>query len=769
MMEHMTEVSGLSWPRRLWNTLQNDNRFAAGCVAFLGGVMTAMGRITGEVAPFGVAFAAAAPGAMAVPALLGAALGYLLTAAAPMAWQYPLAGLLAVGVRHLLAVLGHKNRSWQSVAGVLFGLAAAVILPGVYRHPLVYDVLLWLTSLLMAGAAAVFLQRGLVLLQPERKTPQERTLTASLAVTAALCLMGLCSISVSGVSLGRVAASVLLLLAAAGAGSRAGALIGVICGLVVGFSTGEFTLSITCFSVGGLLCGLFAPLGRLGSVLALAISYGFFAMLASRSVAGFLEVLLAAGIFWLLPATALRRVGQLLAPGREQKIAPLVLGDHLEAAAEALREVSATTREVAAHLQKSTAENPEMLFDRLANRYCKGCLYQMTCWQQHYGDTVEALGWGLAAYRKENHIAAEALNGLNDRCPCRERLAAALEKEYVGYLSREEQRCRTARVRSIVTDQLDGLAGTLTGLSEHSCGITPCSEGLTQRMTEELLAAERELREVLCWMTSSGRLTVRLSFPAALLQHLDTEKLRKIITAAAGLEMGSPARSQQNGVLLLTYREKPRYTLGKWQVQLPAEENGACGDTLRLVKGEEGVQALILSDGMGTGAPAALDSAMLCNLVGRLLEAGIPCGSALRLVNSALMVKGGRESLATLDTAAVDCYTGTAVFYKAGAAPTFLRRQGRAMRLEATSLPAGILDGVEPVERRFDLHEEDLILMVSDGVPTEEPWVEEQLAAWEGTDPTELCRRIAEAARLRCRDPRPDDITVAALRLEKAE
>ena len=170
---------------------------------------------------------------------------------------------------------------------------------------------------------------------------------------------------------------------------------------------------------------------------------------------------------------------------------------------------------------------------------------------------------------------------------------------------------------------------------------------------------------------------------------------------------------------------------------------------------------------MGTGAPAALDSAMLCNLVGRLLEAGIPCGSALRLVNSALMVKGGRESLATLDTTVVDCYTGTALFYKAGAAPTFLRRQGRAMRLEATSLPAGILDCVEPVERRFDLREGDLILMVSDGVPTEEPWVEEQLVTWDGEDPTELCRRIAEAARLRCRELKLDDITVAALRLEK--
>lgn len=87
------------------------------------------------------------------------------------------------------------------------------------------------------------------------------------------------------------------------------------------------------------------------------------------------------------------------------------------------------------------------------------------------------------------------------------------------------------------------------------------------------------------------------------------------------------------------------------------------------------------------------------------------------------------------------------------------------MRLEAVSLPAGILDGVEPVKRRFALREEDLLLMVSDGVPTEEPWVEEQLTAWEGEDPAELCRRIAEAARLRCRETRPDDITVAALRL----
>ena len=75
---------------------------------------------------------------------------------------------------------------------------------------------------------------------------------------------------------------------------------------------------------------------------------------------------------------------------------------------------------------------------------------------------------------------------------------------------------------------------------------------------------------------------------------------------------------------------------------------------------------------------------------------------------------------------------------------------------------------MEAAERRLTLAEGDLILMVSDGVPTEEPWVEEMLTQWQGGEPEELCRRIAEAARLRCREAYTDDITAAALLLERA-
>ena len=89
--------------------------------------------------------------------------------------------------------------------------------------------------------------------------------------------------------------------------------------------------------------------------------------------------------------------------------------------------------------------------------------------------------------------------------------------------------------------------------------------------------------------------------------------------------------------------------------------------------------------------------------------------AALKIVNSALLVKSGEESLSTVDIAAVNLYTGQAHFYKAGAAPTFIRRGSRTGMVESTSLPAGILTAVEFEKSSVQLRDGDLIVMVSDG------------------------------------------------------
>lgn len=764
-MEHSTtELRGLSPHEQLLQHLLHHQSLLQSSTALLGGLFIAMGRINGETAPFGVAFAAAAPQAVVIPAAMGAVLGYLLAAPTPSAWQYTLASAAAALLAQMLQHFIPKGR-WQPAAAALAAVTAAVILPGLYGDPLVYDVLLWITTLMMAGAGSIFLQRSLAALTEKTPLHKDPTLTAPLWLSAALCLMGLCSVTFADVSLGRVAALVLVLLTAAGAGCRLSALTGVIAGMVIGFADGEVTLWVTVFAVGGLLSGIFAPLGRLGSVLALTICCGFFAMLASRSAAGFIEVMLASIAFLMLPAACSRRMGQLFSPRREQQVTRLVMAEKLGDASAALRDVADTTRRIAEHLRTKTAEDESAVYDRVAERYCKGCLYQMTCWQTRYNDTAAGFAKAAAHCRRTGSIPPEALQGVSERCPFRPKIAAALEREYKAYAAREEERRHAGRVRGIVTDQFEGLAGALEGLSAGAEGILPCSESLARRITESIGERQREVQEVLCWRSSAGRLTVRVQLPASMEHWLDAAELGEAITSAAGIPMGDAQTSREGARLFLTFSERPRYRLQHGFCQLPAGEKGVSGDTLRLVRCGEGRAALVLSDGMGSGAAAALDSAMLSSLVCRLLEAGIRCGSALRLVNSALMVKGGRESLATLDAAEVDCHTGRVSFYKAGAAPTFLRMGGRIVTVEAMSLPAGILNGIEPALQELTLAEGDVILMVSDGVPTEEDWITPLLADWREGSLSDLCRRVAESARLRCRDAHPDDITVAALQL----
>lgn len=112
--------------------------------------------------------------------------------------------------------------------------------------------------------------------------------------------------------------------------------------------------------------------------------------------------------------------------------------------------------------------------------------------------------------------------------------------------------------------------------------------------------------------------------------------------------------------------------------QLGNSESKLCGDSFCYVDGQNGRVNVILSDGMGSGGAAAVDSTMTAELLRRLIEAGVSLDAALKLVNSALLVKSGDESLSTIDIVGVDLYTGCVDFYKAGAAPTFCASRGAA-------------------------------------------------------------------------------------------
>ena len=179
-----------------------------------------------------------------------------------------------------------------------------------------------------------------------------------------------------------------------------------------------------------------------------------------------------------------------------------------------------------------------------------------------------------------------------------------------------------------------------------------------------------------------------------------------------------------------------------------------------------GRMTVILSDGMGTGGRAAVDGGMAAGIMEKLLRAGLGYDCSLKVVNSALLVKSGDESLATLDVTAIDLYSGRTDFMKAGAALTFIRRQGDMYRVDTPSLPAGILPQVDFSVTEDELSEGDIIVMVSDGaVATGEDWIDHIISAWDDKSMQQLADHITDEAVSRRTDGHDDDITVIAVRL----
>ena len=170
------------------------------------------------------------------------------------------------------------------------------------------------------------------------------------------------------------------------------------------------------------------------------------------------------------------------------------------------------------------------------------------------------------------------------------------------------------------------------------------------------------------------------------------------------------------GMTTLLFSEKPvlRAVFG---MAGAAARGSISGDAVQQFCSPAAAQ-MILCDGMGTGRPAAVDGNLAAELTARLLKAGFTAELAARLVNVALALKSEDESGATLDLISVDLYTGTARLFKAGAAPGFLVHGGRVRAVGDTSLPVGILGGVNGQSRVVHLTVGDYLSLIHISEPT---------------------------------------------------
>ncbi len=184
--------------------------------------------------------------------------------------------------------------------------------------------------------------------------------------------------------------------------------------------------------------------------------------------------------------------------------------------------------------------------------------------------------------------------------------------------------------------------------------------------------------------------------------------------------------------------------------------------------------AIAISDGMGNGEKAYLESSETLALLQKVLQSGIEETVAIKSVNSILSLRNTEEMFSTLDLAMIDMNDAHAKFLKIGSTPSFIKRGNRVSKVEAGNLPMGIIPEFEVEVVQEQLRDGDLLIMCSDGVleakrsvENREQWMKRIISEIATDDPQEVADIILERV-IRSEDGNiiEDDMTIVVTQIK---
>jgi stage II sporulation protein E len=746
-----------------------------------------LGRATvfGELHPFGSAFYAALMAARPGHWGLGVAVALgLATAVRGPDWWCGVVGLAAIGL-----ALGRLGRREKGVsAGATVGVAAAGILVprGIYLAAAgaeLEQVLALGTEAVLAGLLS--LAFGVVLASGARRevgAPIGEEVACWLLFLLGL-LVGLDELKLLGVPVTKVGAGVLVLLAALSGGAGGGTVAGVAVGVVPFLTLLEPPTWISLYAVSGLLGGVLASFRRAGVVLGflsgvLIMSVYFFerpAIVESLEAA-----LAAAAIFCLLPESLIEKVDWLpLAGERAEDYWRRRLRRGQELVREQLGQLKVMFRDLGESFRQAQrrggkeAVEPIPQWSEMVAKVCASCPAQELCMEREGAATHQALQEVLPVLRDKQRVEVEDLSPvLRGKCIRPRELVAGLNRTwetYCRYLGWQRQMEQT---RDLVSEQLFQVAGLIGELERR---VTLPGEGDRQTAVAVNQILRREgiaVQEVEVLLGRDGRPELRLVLPRCETRGLCRQRLRELLSRV--LEQRLAVDDAQcpwkvgGKTCYLRLLPAGALRLGTGLAQAARDGCAFCGDTWAAMALPGGYYFLGLSDGMGSGRQAALESGKAMSLVTRLLGLGFSPEIAVRTVNSLLLQPGEADKYATMDLAFINLYTGEGRLVKVGAAPSFLKRGEQVWVLEGGTPPAGILPEVNFSVLTRWLEPGDLLLLVTDGVLVKgEEWLRQALAELRMTEPQAVADLLLHQAVALAGNRLRDDMSILAARLER--
>ena len=473
-----------------WATLFHPNYLLLNLIAVLLGRVSIMG----EMAPFGLAFFAAAAQAnrgLAPAVAISAVLGVLSTGRYMEAGLYIFAAWLYFRMVDKLARL---ERKLQAVPLYVFAIVA---LGGVglalWQPDSQYHILTAMFEGAIAAVLAYVFTPGLALLST---SAEERPFTGEaqmcLVVLLSAAVAGLSGISLAGYSIRDIVGGFVIMTLALAGGTGIGAAVGVAVGMVTGLSDGNPSTVVSIYAIAGLMAGTFRSLGKFAVILGFLLGSAI-AVLYLGQTAELMQTLAEASIgavgLMIIPVAWLRQWHKGLKEGIPERTG---VDQTTQAAAMKLVGVAELFGSLAASIGQDSAdarakikdEDTARMLSAIGERICGPCSRRSECWEQNFYRTYQGMMDALAL--AENNVDNRTTTRIFiDGCIRYKELSEAIDQVAQQNRTRSFWQKKLVDTRQVVSEQAKALGIVIHNLARELQKTSVNDAGLAVSLGEK--------------------------------------------------------------------------------------------------------------------------------------------------------------------------------------------------------------------------------------------------------------------------------------------
>ena len=487
-----------------------------------------------------------------------------------------------------------------------------------------------------------------------------------------------------------------------------------------------------------------------------------------QTLAAITEAALGCTVYLLLPqkatdyiAASLKLKGNISAYDQENRLRKLICLK--------LKNASDSMAGISQALTRKSEDNKMDIYQKvreIEDTVCKNCRLNAKCWVTDFNTTRDVFNKSANIILKNLQFNKEDLpQYFIDTCIKTDKLYSAFKDLSEENRTEIIQERSTAINRKIMAAQYEGISAFIKEICSEISAISEFDENAAEKIRDYFSGLGIDRREVTVYYDNQNAIHIEANVISD--KKLFERKISTELSDILGRNIICDSIVQQENIYRMKFIQQEKYSLTVAQTARNKDGERVCGDSFTTFKSKSYRQVLALADGMGSGKEADRLSNLTLDILRNLLENGFGEEKACSLVNSTLLLGGDGQSFSTLDMASIDLFNGRADFYKLGAAPTLILRDGKAYEIFCASLPAGILGESKAEHRNCKLRDGDMIIMLSDGVDIDK----KMLSVCKDNakeNPITLCERIMETATV---DGKADDdmtVAIAKVNLKKS-